>query len=123
MASTPSSPVISELAPVRRTKVYEEVAERIRRLIVEGRLHPGDRLPPERELAEHLGVSRTSVRDAIRVLELIGLLEPRQGDGTVVRDRTPDSLTQPLASVLIRNKALPAALLDETGSAACRDRV
>ena len=92
--------------------MYEEVAERIRRLIVDGRLHAGDRLPPERELAERFGVSRTSVRDAIRVLELIGLLEPRQGDGTVVRDLSPDALAQPLASILIHNQALLAELLD-----------
>lgn len=100
------------LEPVRRSKVYEEVADRIRRLIVEGHLKPGDRLPAERELAEGFGVSRTSVRDAIRVLEMIGLLEPRQGDGTVVRDLSPDSLVQPLASVLVHNRALLADLLD-----------
>ena len=54
-----------ELEPVRRTKVYAEVAGQIHRLIAEGRLKPGDRLPPERELAETFAVSRTSVRDAI----------------------------------------------------------
>jgi len=111
--STPHlSAVINELEPVRRTRVYEEVAERIRRLIVDGRLRAGDKLPPERELAERFGVSRTSVRDAIRMLELIGLLEPRQGEGTVVRDLTPDSLAQPLASILIHNRALLAELLE-----------
>ncbi|MDR7468385.1 MAG: FadR/GntR family transcriptional regulator [Armatimonadota bacterium] len=88
------------------------MADRIRRLIVEGRLRAGDKLPPERELAERFGVSRTSVRDAIRVLELIGLLEPRQGEGTVVRELTPDALTQPLASILIHNRALLAELLE-----------
>lgn len=88
------------------------MADRIRRLIVDGRLQAGDRLPPERELAERFAVSRTSVRDAIRVLELIGLLEPRQGDGTVVRELSPDSLAQPLASILIHNQALLAELLD-----------
>lgn len=104
--------VIGELEPVRRTRVYEEVADRIRHLIVEGRLKAGDRLPPERELAERFGVSRTSVRDAIRALEMVGLLEPRQGDGTVVLDLSPDALTQPLASILIHNRALLADLLD-----------
>ncbi len=88
------------------------MADRIRRLIVDGRLKAGDRLPPERELAEAFGVSRTSVRDAIRVLEMVGLLEPRQGDGTVVHDLSPDALAQPLASILIRNRALLAELLD-----------
>jgi len=112
MTSSHSSPVISELEPVRRTKVYEEVADRIRRLIAEGRLKAGDRLPPERELAERFGVSRTSVRDAIRALEMIGLLEPRQGDGTVVLDLSPDALAQPLASILVHNRTLLADLLD-----------
>jgi len=103
---------IGEFEPVRRSKVYEEVADQIRRLIAEGRLKAGDRLPPERELAERFGVSRTSVRDAIRALEMIGLLEPRQGDGTVVLDLSPAALAQPLASILVHNRTLLADLLD-----------
>jgi GntR family transcriptional repressor for pyruvate dehydrogenase complex len=106
------SPTIREFEPVRRTKVYAEVADQIRRLIAEGRLKAGDRLPPERELAERFGVSRTSVRDAIRALEMIGLLEPRQGDGTVVLDLSPAALAQPLASILVQNRSLLADLLD-----------
>jgi len=81
-------------------------------LIRDGRLNPGDKLPPERELAEAFGVSRTSVRDAIRVLEMQGMVEPRQGDGTLVRDLSPDSLVNPLASVLGRNGRLLTELLD-----------
>jgi len=109
---TPRLTVRDELEPVRKTRVYEEVAAQIQRLIAEGRLQPGDHLPPERELAERLGVSRTSVRDAIRVLELMGLLEPRQGEGTVVRDLSPDSLVSPLASLLVRNRTLLTDLWD-----------
>ncbi len=110
--SPPSPDVAENLEPVRRTRIYEEVVSQIQRLILEGRLRPGDRLPPERELAERFGVSRTSVRDAIRVLELMGLVEPRQGEGTVVRDLSPDSLVHPLASLLVRNRGLLADLLD-----------
>lgn len=106
------SSTIGEFEPVRRSKVYEEVADQIRRLIADGRLKAGDRLPPERELAERFGVSRTSVRDAIRALEMIGLLEPRQGDGTVVLDLSPAALAQPLASILVHNRTLLADLLD-----------
>lgn len=69
-------------------------------------------MPAERELAEAFGVSRTSVRDAIRVLELIGQVEPRQGEGTVVRDLSSDPLVTPLVSVLARNKTLLSELLD-----------
>src|SRR2546430_8105791 len=108
----PPSAVKDDLEPVRKTRIYEEVASQIQRLITDGRLRPGDHLPPERELAERFGVSRTSVRDAIRVLELMGLLEPRQGEGTVVRDLSPDSLVSPLASLLVRNRTLLADLLD-----------
>lgn len=80
--------------------------------MLEGRLRSGDKLPPERELAERFGVSRTSVRDAIRVLELMGLLEPRQGEGTVVRDLSPDLLVHPLASLLVRSRERLSELLD-----------
>lgn len=110
--STQEPLVKSELEPVRKTKVYEGVAGQIRRLISEGRLKPGDKLPPERELAGAFGVSRTSVRDAIRVLEMMGMVEPRQGEGTVVRDLNPDSLVSPLASLLVRNSRLMTELLD-----------
>ena len=98
--------------PVRRTRVYEAVAAQIQAQIAEGRLRPGDRLPPERELAEAFGVSRDSVRDAIRVLELAGLVVPRQGEGTVVRELTLDSVVSPLASALLQRKDLLADLLD-----------
>ncbi len=99
------------LEPVHRTKVYEEVAVRIRRLIAEGRLKPGDKLPPERELASALGVSRTSVRDAIRTLQMAGLLEPRQGEGTVVRELSTKILVAPIASALLARKDLLADLI------------
>jgi len=98
--------------PVRRTRVYEAVAAQIQAQIAEGRLRPGDRLPPERELAEAFGVSRDSVRDAIRVLELAGLVVPRQGEGTVVRELTLDSVVSPLASALLQRRDLLTDLLD-----------
>lgn len=80
------------------------------RLIAE-ELKPGDLLPPERELVRMLGVGRSSVRDAIRALELMGLLEPRQGIGTVVCDpaATP---ANPLASALLEKRQMVADLLE-----------
>lgn len=99
------------LEPVRRTRVYEEVAARIRRLIAGGHLKPGDRLPPERELAAALGVSRTSVRDAIRTLETAGLLQPRQGEGTIVRELSTDTLLGPIASALLARHDLLGDLM------------
>lgn len=97
---------------VRKVRRYEQVAEQIRRLITDGTLKPGDLLPPERELAQRLGVGRSSIRDAVRTLEVMGILEPRQGHGTVVRDLSAESLIIPLAAVLTRKRELVSELLD-----------
>jgi GntR family transcriptional repressor for pyruvate dehydrogenase complex len=67
--------------PIRRSLLYEEVVERLREFIDVNELKPGDRLMPERELAEQLGVSRTSVRQAITALRVLGILEVRPGEG------------------------------------------
>jgi len=105
-------PVQADLEPVRKTKIYAEVAAQIHHLIAEGRLKPGDRLPAERELAEVFGVSRTSVRDAIRVLETRGLVEPRHGEGTVVKQIPIDAIVSPLADALSSSKDPVADLFD-----------
>ncbi len=100
-----------EFESVRRSRVYEEVARQIERFILE-KLNPGDKLPAERELTEMFGVSRSSIRDAIRTLELMGMVEPRQGVGTVVCEVTAHTLINPLASVLARKRTLVSELLD-----------
>ncbi len=101
-----------EFHAVRKGRRYEQVAEQIQRLIANGALSPGDRLPPERELAAKFGVGRSSLRDAIRTLEVMGIVESRHGAGTVVRDLSTDSLVVPLASVLAHKRELVAELLD-----------
>jgi len=89
---------------VRKTKVYHEIVDQIQELITAGRIKPGDRLPPERELAELFKASRNSVRDAIRVLEQMGLIESRQGDGTYVRSVSAEDLAEPLALMLLQSR-------------------
>lgn len=69
---------------VRKTRVSEEIIEQVRDLITSGRLKPGDRLPAERELAQTLSVGRSAVREAIRAMETVGILEARPGEGTFV---------------------------------------
>lgn len=91
--------------------MYEEVARQIERLILK-KLQPGDKLPSERELAEALGVSRSSIRDAIRSLELMGMVAPRQGAGTIVLEISTESLVNPLAKTLKRKEELIGELLD-----------
>jgi GntR family transcriptional repressor for pyruvate dehydrogenase complex len=97
---------------VRKVRRYEQVADQIRKLVSDGTLKPGDLLPPERELAAKLGVGRSSIRDAVRTLEVMGILEPRQGHGTVVRDLSTEALVVPLASVLTRKREMVQELLD-----------
>jgi GntR family transcriptional repressor for pyruvate dehydrogenase complex len=103
---------IDELHAVRKNRRYEQVAEQIQQLIARGVLKPGDRLPAERELAAKFGVGRGSIRDAIRTLEIMGVVEPRHGHGTVVRELSAESLVVPLASVLSQKRELVAELLD-----------
>src|SRR5271165_893307 len=101
---TPEAQATIEFETIPRHKVYQEVARQLERHITED-LKPGDLLPPERQLVQMLGVSRGSVRDAIRSLELMGLLEPRQGIGTVVCD--PGSkAANPLATALIAKRKM-----------------
>lgn len=73
--------------PVPRSRLYEQVADQIRTWISENGLQPGDRLPPERELAQRLGVSRATLSQALVALEVIGAVLVRHGDGTVLTER------------------------------------
>jgi GntR family transcriptional repressor for pyruvate dehydrogenase complex len=72
------------VAPERRGKTSEEVVAQLREMIHRGELRPGDRLPPERDLAKLLGVSRPTLRAGIRSLSAVGVLQSRQGAGTFV---------------------------------------
>lgn len=74
------------LRPVGKQRVAEEIVEQLRGLILRGSYAPGDKLPPERKLAQELGVNRASLREAIKALEQMGLVKTRQGDGTRVLD-------------------------------------
>lgn len=84
MDATPGDP--GSLFPGRlvRTRLYEQVAEQINSWISDIELTTGDRLPPERELAARLGVSRATLSQALVALEVIGVVAVRHGDGTVV---------------------------------------
>jgi GntR family transcriptional repressor for pyruvate dehydrogenase complex len=72
--------------PVGKPRVAEEIVQQLRGLILRGDYAVGDKLPPERKLAEELGVNRASLREAIKSLEHMGLVKTRQGDGTRVLD-------------------------------------
>src|SRR5262245_33721079 len=84
----------------REATLANRVTGRIETLIVEGRLHPGQRLPSERELADQFGVSRTVVREAVRGLVAKGLLEVRPGSGTLIRSPSAHAVSQSMTLFL-----------------------
>lgn len=87
-----------------RKPLYVQVVERIRELIKQGELAPGDQLLPERELAENLKVSRTSVRQALAVLEGMGIIEITPRDGAYVRQRSLDGAVEPLTQAFFQER-------------------
>jgi GntR family transcriptional regulator, transcriptional repressor for pyruvate dehydrogenase complex len=100
------------ITPIKKTRVAEEVADRIRVLMLDGTFPAGQPLPSERHLAERFGVSRGSIRDALRTLETIGLLETRHGQGTFPHELSVDRLVAPLASVMAYRADLQDELMD-----------
>lgn len=101
---TEDSVMLKTMKVVEKKRAYESVVAQIRALIQDGRLKQGDQLPPERELSEVLRVSRATVREAIRTLESLKLVQSRQGEGTYVLDSSAESLIQPLATALFHEK-------------------
>ncbi|MFK4542751.1 GntR family transcriptional repressor for pyruvate dehydrogenase complex [Streptomyces tendae] len=96
------------LRPMTKQRLYEQVLERLRQYVTDGGLRAGDRLPPERDLAQRLGVSRASVKQAIVVLEVQGLVEARHGGGTyLVRDSLD---VEPVDAMVERRRRLPDVL-------------
>jgi GntR family transcriptional repressor for pyruvate dehydrogenase complex len=99
------------LKPIKPKRISDQVFDQLRELIFRGELKPGEQIMPERELAEALNVSRISVRDAIKKLAVMGLLEQRQGQGTFVR--SPDAKAQnPLAIMMETQNASLEDLLE-----------
>ncbi|GAA0698541.1 FadR/GntR family transcriptional regulator [Kitasatospora atroaurantiaca] len=80
--------------------VTDEAIEKIKAMIVSGELRPGERLPKEADLAERLGLSRNSLREAVKALSVIRVLDVRQGDGTYVTSLEPDVLLDTLGFIV-----------------------
>src|SRR5690625_7536482 len=80
--------------------VTDRAIDAIKQMIIDGSLAPGDRLPPEKELAERVGVSRNSLREAVKALSVIRVLDVRQADGTYVTSRAPTLRVEALGFVL-----------------------
>ena len=94
------------MEPIRKLTVVEQAIDRIHQLILNGGLRNGDRLPSERELSNRLGISRPSLREAIRVLEMMGVIHVAHGNGMILQSsRIVDSVLRPLSFALLLNPA------------------
>src|SRR5919112_2316015 len=95
----------ASLRPVSRPRLYEQVMSQIQLWIAENGLEVGDRLPPERELAARLGVSRATVSQALVAMEVVGMVSVRHGDGVVLVD--PEGSTKVARALRRHARQLP----------------
>lgn len=91
---------------------HKNVIEKIQQMIIDGTLKVGDRLPPERELTEQLGVGRPALREALKALEILGLIESRHGSGNYVVNHVQESSFKPLSISFLLNNGSPSDVLD-----------
>ena len=98
--------------PIRNPKAYDQVIEVIKDKIKKGKIKKGDKLPSEREMAESLGLSRASVREALRALEVIGLIESIQGAGNYIRTNFDNSLIEPLSLMFMLQESSVKEMYD-----------
>ncbi len=102
---------VDSFQPIRLERVADKVAGQLTKAITEGLYKIGDKLPPERELSERMGVSRPSIREALQKLEMLGLIETTYGGGSVVKNLTEQAFKAPIEFVLDND---PLKLLELT---------
>ena len=78
------------IEPIHKSRISEQIIDQIYSLIISGNLKPGDKMPSERELSDRFEVSRNSIREAIRILEILGFLVSKRGDGTYIAEMSED---------------------------------
>src|SRR5947208_6095401 len=98
--------------PEKNGLMAEQVVIQVRDMIREGKLSPGDRLPPERELAKRIGISRASLRHGLRFLAAIGVLTSRHGSGTYIADGPPALDSEPLRMLAELYRFAPDEMLE-----------
>src|SRR5262245_21134195 len=98
---------LPQQVPVKRRKVYEEVAQRLEDMMLSGALRPGDVLPAERELVETFGVGRSAIREALFALQRMGLVSIRNGERAYVTKPTPEVVVGELSGAVRHLLAQP----------------
>ena len=96
--------MVSYLKKIDRSSVVQNVIDCLTEALLSGELKPGDRIPTEMELSEQLGVARNSVREAVKIMVYLGVLEIRRADGTFVCSGFSDSMVDPMIYGIILNK-------------------
>ena len=91
------------MVPIDRVGITELVVERIKDLLARGELKAGSRLPPERELADMLNISRPSLRTALKALSVMGIIHAKPGAGTYIADSLPEIFTEPMRFMALIN--------------------
>ncbi len=102
---------MTTFTPVRTKRVYMHIVDQIIGLVRQGQFTAESQLPPERELAEQLGISRASLREALSALQLLGVVETRSGQGTFVCADAPSTILRLDASLLYQDLESPFAIL------------
>lgn len=100
------------MADNRTGKLYEEIAAQMMEQIRSGALRPGDRLPPERTLAEEYGVSRTAIREALRSMEMMGCVESHVGEGTYIKTPSLQEIVDPFSMLIAQNGRMGGDLIE-----------
>lgn len=100
------------IEPIKKTRLYEDIVQQFMKKIENEELQPGSKLPTEHELAQQMGVSRTSIREALRSMELLGIVESRVGDGTYVQQASLDGAFGNFGRALRADKELVDGTLE-----------
>ncbi|MBK6798452.1 MAG: FadR family transcriptional regulator [Acidobacteria bacterium] len=103
MSRRSESTLSSDIEPIDRSGITELVVKRIKDLLTRGELKGGSRLPPERELAEMLNISRPSLRTALKALSVMGIIRAKPGAGTYIADSIPEVFTEPMHFMTLIN--------------------
>jgi GntR family transcriptional repressor for pyruvate dehydrogenase complex len=101
-----------EINPINSKRIYQSVIEQFVGLLKTGKVKPGDKLPPERTLAEQFRVSRASIREAFSAMEIIGLIEVRPGDGSFVTDLNIAPFLNAIAPLFVKSETMETELLE-----------
>jgi GntR family transcriptional repressor for pyruvate dehydrogenase complex len=104
--------ITMEVNPISMKRIYQSIIGQFIDLIKDGKLKVGDKLPPERTLAEMFNVSRASIREAFSAMEIIGLIEVRPGEGSFVTDLNIGPFISTISPLLVSSESMDADLLD-----------